>query len=137
MTTVEPLRENIQKLAETFNDPKIREKSYFDFYDDSLIIHGFPRNLPTNKEGFKQFIYMLWNAFPDIRITFEDIIITENKVVCRYVLSGTHRSHFLELPPANKTFRVNGMTIFYFKDRKCVERWNLVDMISLLEQLKS
>ena len=137
MTTIEPLRENIQKLAETFNDPQIREKYYFDFYDDSLIIHGFPPNLPTNKEGFKQFIYMLWNAFPDIRITFEDIIIEENKVVCRYVLSGTHRSDFLELPPTNKTFRVNGMTIFYFKDRKCVERWNLVDMISLLEQLKS
>jgi len=58
VTTVEPLRENIQKLAETFNDPKIREKSYFDFYDDSLIINGFPRNLPTNKEGFKKFIYM-------------------------------------------------------------------------------
>jgi len=137
VVSVEILRENIQKLAETFNDPLIREKSYFDFYDDSLIIHGFPPNLPTNKDGFKQFIYMLWNSFPDIRITFEDIIIEENKVVCRYVLSGTHRSDFLGISPTNNTFRVNGMTIFYFKDRKCVERWNLVDMISLLEQLKS
>ena len=136
MTTVEPLRENIQKLAETFNDPQNRETAYFDFYDDSLIIHGFPPNLPGNKEGFKQFIYMLWNAFPDIRIIFDDIIIEENKVVCRYVLFGTHRGKFLEISPTNKTFRVNGMTIFYFKDRKCVQRWNLVDMISLMEQLK-
>ena len=137
MTTTEPLRQNVQKLAEAFNDPQNRETAYFDFYDDSLIIHGFPPNLPSNKEGFKQFIYMLWNAFPDIRIIFDDIIIEENKVVCRYVLFGTHRGKFLEIPPNNKTFRVNGMTIFYFKDRKCVERWNLVDMISLLEQLKS
>ncbi len=126
----------VQKLAETFNDPQIRQTSYFDFYDDSLAIHGFPPNLPNNKEGFKQFIYILWNAFPDIRILFDDIIIEESKVVCRYVLSGTHKGEFLGIPPTNKSFRVNGMTIFYFKDRKCVQRWNLVDMTSLMEQLK-
>jgi steroid delta-isomerase-like uncharacterized protein len=136
VTTIELLRETVKTLAETFNDPHNREKSYFDFYDDSLVIHGFPPNLPNNKEGFKQFIYMLWDAFPDIRIIFEDIIIEENKVVCRYVLIGTHKADFLGMHPTNKTFRVNGMTIFYFKDRKCAQRWNLVDMISLLEQLK-
>src|SRR6187200_2910605 len=136
MSSLEQLREVVRNLADTFNNPNVRESSYFDFYDDSLIIHGFPPNLPSNKEGFKQFIYMLWSAFPDIRIIFDDIIIEENKVVCRYVLFGTHRGKFLEIPPNNKTFRVNGMTIFYFKDRKCVQRWNLVDMISLMEQLK-
>ncbi len=136
VTTIEPLREIVQKLAETFNNPHIREPSYFDFYDDSLIIHGFPPNFPNNKEGFKQFIYILWNAFPDIKIIFDDIIIEENKVVCRYVLFGTHKGKFLEILPTKKTFKVNGMTIFYFKDRKCVQRWNLVDMISLMEQLK-
>ncbi len=83
MSTNEPLREIVRKLAETFNDPQTRETSYFEFYDDSLIIHGFPPNLPSNKEGFKQFIYLLWNAFPDIRIMFDDIIIEINKVVCR------------------------------------------------------
>jgi len=72
-------------LEETFNNPQNRESSHFDFYDDFLTIHGFPQNLPTNKEGFKQFIYLLWKAFPDIRIMFEDIIIEGNKVVFRYL----------------------------------------------------
>ena len=56
-SSTKPLREVVQQLAETFNDPKIRELSYFDFYDDSLTIYGFPPNLPANKEGLKQFIY--------------------------------------------------------------------------------
>lgn len=137
MSTNEALRGNVQRLAETFNDPQIRETSYFDFYDDSLIVHGFPHNLPNNKDGLKKFIYLLWNAFPNTRIKFDDIIIEENKVVCRYVLLGTHKDEFLSIPPTNRTFRVNGMTIFYFKGRKIVQRWNLVDMISLMEQLKS
>jgi hypothetical protein len=83
MSSPEPLREVVRKLADTFNNPRIRESSYFDFYDNSLIIYGFPPNLPANKEGFKQFIYLLWKAFPDIRIIFEDIIIEGNKVACR------------------------------------------------------
>jgi len=137
MTSVEPLREVVQKLADTFNNPQTRESSYFDFYDDSLIIHGFPPNLPTNKEGFKQFIYLLWKAFPDIRIIFEDTIIEENKVAGRYYLTGTHKGEFVDLKPTDKQFRVNGMTVFSFRDAKVIERWNLVDMISLKEQLGS
>ena len=135
MSSVESLREVVRKLADTFNNPQNRESSYFDFYDDSLIIHGFPQNLPTNKEGFKQFIYLLWKAFPDIRIMFDDIIIEGNKVACRYNLTGTHKGEFMDLRPTDKQFRVNGMTIFSFRDTKCVQRWNLVDMISLMEQL--
>jgi predicted ester cyclase len=134
--SVKALREVVLHLAETFNNPEIRESSYFNFYDDSLMIHGFPPNLPTNKEGFKQFIYLLWNAFPDIIITFEDIIVEGNKVVCRYNLAGTHKGEFVGLQPTGRQFRVNGMTIFSFGDTKVIERWNLVDMMSLIEQLR-
>jgi predicted ester cyclase len=137
MSSVESLREVVRKLADTFNNPQNRESSYFDFYDDSLIIDGFPPNLPTNKEGFKQFIYLLWKAFPDIRIMFDDIIIEGNKVACRYNLTGTHKGEFMDLRPTDKQFRVNGMTVFSFRDKKCVQRWNLVDMISLMEQLRT
>ena len=137
MSSVEPLREVVRKLADTFNNPQNRESSYFDFYDDSLIIHGFPPNLPTNKEGFKQFIYLLWKAFPDIRIMFDDIIIEGNKVACRYNLTGTHKGEFVDLRPTDKQFRVNGMTIFSFRDTKVIERWNVVDMMSLMEQLRT
>jgi predicted ester cyclase len=137
MSSVEPLREVVQRLAHTFNNPQNRESNYFDFYDDSLTIHGFPPNLPANKGGFKEFIYLLWKAFPDIRITFEDIIIEENKVACRYNLTGTHKGEFVDLGPTNKQFRVNGMTVFSFRDSKCIERWNLVDMMSLMEQLRT
>jgi len=135
MSSVKSLREVVRQLADTFNNPQKRESSYFDFYDDSLIIHGFPPHLPTNKEGFKQFINLLWNAFPDIKIMFDDIIIEGNKVACRYNLTGTHKGEFMGLQPTDKQFRVDGMTIFSFIDSKVIERWNLVDMLSLMEQL--
>jgi predicted ester cyclase len=130
MSSVKPLREVVRQLADTFNNPQNRESSYFNFYDDSLNIHGFPPNLPANKEGFKQFIYLLWKAFPDVRIMFDDIIIEGNKVACRYNLTGTHKGDFEDLRPTDKQFRVNGMTVFSFRDAKVIVRWNLVDMMS-------
>jgi predicted ester cyclase len=135
MSSVESIRGVVRRLADTFNDPQRRELSYFDFYDESLTFHDFPPNQISNKEGFKQFIYLLWKAFPDIIITFEEIIIEGNKVACRYNLSGTHKGEFEDLLPTDKKFRVNGMTVFSFRDAKVIERWNLVDMKSLIEQL--
>jgi predicted ester cyclase len=102
-----------------------------------LTIYGFPPNLPANKGGFKQFIYLLWKAFPDIRIIFEDLIIEGNKVAGRYYLTGTHKGEFIGLQPTDKQFKVNGMTVFALRNAKVIERWNIVDMISLREQLSS
>jgi hypothetical protein len=39
MSSLEHLRKVVRNLADTINNPQIRESSYFDFYDDSLIIH--------------------------------------------------------------------------------------------------
>jgi predicted ester cyclase len=89
---------------------------------------------PTRKVLNSSFI-SCWKAFPDIIITFDDIIIEGNKVACRYILAGTHKGEFVDLQPTDKQFRVNGMTIFSFLDAKVIERWNLVDMLSLMEQL--
>lgn len=102
-----------------------------------MIIHGFPLNLHANKDDFKQFIYLLWRAFPDIRIAFDDIIIEGDKVAGIYNLTGTHKGELMDLQPTNKQFRVDGMTVFCFRDTKCIERWNLVDMMSFIEQLRT
>jgi predicted ester cyclase len=118
MSSIGSLKEVVKQLVDTFNNPEIREPSYFDFYDDSLTIHGFAPNLPSN-------------------IVFEDLIVEENKVAGRYYLTGTHKGEFMGLQPSNKQFKVNGMTVWYFQGAKCTERWNLVDMMSLMEQLRT
>jgi hypothetical protein len=50
MSSLEHLRKVVRNLADTFNNPQIRESSYFDFYDDSLIIHGFPQIFQSTRK---------------------------------------------------------------------------------------
>jgi hypothetical protein len=39
------------------------------------------------------------------------------------------------IPPNNKPIKVQDMSLFAFSGSKCVERWELVDMLSMMEQL--
>jgi SnoaL-like polyketide cyclase len=64
---------------------------YFDLYDDDpLVTHGLRPNLPSNKEGLKTFYTGLWQAFPDVNGTFDDILIGGNKAAVRFTMIGTH-----------------------------------------------
>ena len=34
----------------------------------------------------------------------------------------------MDLQPTGIQFRVNGMTVFSFRDRKCIERWDVLSL---------
>jgi predicted ester cyclase len=55
---------------------------------------------------------------------------------------GTQEGEFMGIPPSGKRVKVDGMTILYFDEsssasskKKCVERWNMLDMIGLMQQI--
>lgn len=58
MSSMSSSREVVRQSIDTFNKPQNRESSYFDLYDDSSTMHGLSPNLPSNRDGFKQFIHL-------------------------------------------------------------------------------
>lgn len=128
------IRDILQQVLVNLNNEQNR-MPYFDLYDDSLVTHGLSPNLPSNEQGLKTFYTGLWETLPDVYVTFDDILIGSNKAVVRFTMVGTHRGKFWGIPPRNKSFKVQGMSLFVFNDSKCVERWELIDMLSMIEQL--
>ena len=118
----------------SFNNQGDRS-GYFDLYDSSLIAHGFPPDLPGNFEGVKIFYNALWAAFPDSHLEFDDIVIQGDRLAARFTFSGTQRGEFLGIPPTGKKITVQGMRFFKFRGTKGIETWNLVDMLSMMQQL--
>ena len=59
------------------------------FYALDGIDHNAPPGSPPGFDFMKQFHIMVRAAFPDARITVEDLIAEGNKVVCRFTASGT------------------------------------------------
>ena len=60
----------------------------------------------TGRAGIARVYEMWFQAFPDLQITQEEVLIDGNRAAVRYTLSGTHSGGFLGLPPTGKQFHV-------------------------------
>jgi steroid delta-isomerase-like uncharacterized protein len=86
--------------------------------------------------GFKEFISMVGNAFPDFIIKVEDMVAEENKVTVRVTVSGTHKGMLMgSIPPTGKHATWTGIDIFGIENGKIKERWSQRDLLGLMQQL--
>jgi predicted ester cyclase len=59
----------------------------------------------------------------------------DNRVLTRFLWSGTHQGEFLGIPATNRAIQVWGMVIDRFEDRKVKSTRILLDTWSLMQQL--
>jgi predicted ester cyclase len=86
-------------------------------------------------EVFKQTVTMYRSAFPDVRITVDDVIAAVDKVVLRWHSEGTHRGELEGMAPTGARGSVTGISIDLWKDGKIVESWSEWDNLGLARQL--
>ena len=105
------------------------------FAADCVIhINGSPDpNLSVG--GFKQMMVGLLAAFPDLRLTIEDQIITGNKVATRWVAEGTNSAPFGNVPATGRRVRIDGLILDRVADGRVVERWEQWDQAGMMQQL--
>lgn len=106
--------------------------------DPQAIDHstvGGKEKTEVGPESFKKIIGMFRAAMPNINLDVQDEIFTEDKVVHRWVLTGTDTGGVMGMPPSNKDLSFSGTTIVRLEDGKIVERWANVDELGLLQQL--
>jgi steroid delta-isomerase-like uncharacterized protein len=90
---------------------------------------------PLGLEGFRRFVEMYRNAFPDIRFTVEDQVAEVDMVVTRWSAVGTHQGDLMGIPPSGKRAEVTGITVERFSGGKFVESWVEADMLDVMQQL--
>ena len=101
-------------------------------FNPDFVEHQF--GLHATIEGMQGDIQFLRTAFPDFKLTIEDMVETEDKVWIRMVARGTNLGGFMG-PPNGKTFEVAVFDVCRFKDGKIVEHWGSPDRFALLAQL--
>lgn len=74
-------------------------------------------------------------AFPDINWEVEELIASGDKVILRYVLSGTHQGKFQGIPATGNKVEASGITIIRIENGKFVEEREEFDMLGLMTQL--
>jgi steroid delta-isomerase-like uncharacterized protein len=100
-----------------------------------FIWHGGSVGEFRSLEEFKQGVGPFFTAFPDLRLTPEELLGEGSQVVCRYTWHGTHQGDFFGVPATGKRVGVSGISIYRVAGGRIAEEWWLEDLLGLMQQL--
>jgi len=103
--------------------------------DDFVEHEELPPGIPQGKGAPKAFTTMFRSAFPDFRMTIEEMLQDGNKVISRVRVSGTHKGEFMGIPPTDNKFDIAAIDIVEFRDDKAIGHWGVMDTAGMMEQL--
>ena len=129
------LTDDNKALVQRFYEEIVNQKNLSaldQFVAPNAVNHTVPSGLP---QGPNQFLSMHLNAFPDAKVTVQDLLADGDKVVALVNIHGTHQGAFRAVSPTGKPITVMGIHIFRIENGKMVEHWGLADRLSALRQL--
>lgn len=86
-------------------------------------------------EGITGLVTLLRTAFPDAEFPIEDLVATEDRVVVRWTMIGTHEGEFAGIAPTGASVTMSGMALLTLEDGMIVENWIQYDRLGLLQQI--
>lgn len=104
------------------------------FSPDFQIPDALPA-VPPGTAGIKHHVRAWRAAFPDMRVTIDDLIAEGDKVVYRWTVQGTHQGEFMGAPATGEPVRVSGIVILRVADGHFLEMWQSYDRTGFLQRL--
>lgn len=83
----------------------------------------------------KKRVALYRTAFPDIRLTIEDMLAEGETVMARWSCRGTHKGDLNGIAPTGKQFQITGVSIARFTNGKMFEGYVNWDALGLMQQL--
>lgn len=108
------LRSHFEDFVNNQKAEVIRVNMTPDFFD-----HDGPGGKPTGVEGDEQMMRAMYQLFPDLHITIDDMVAEGDKVVCRNRWHGTNST-------SGRPMEFHGFVEWRFEGDKIAERWATV-----------
>ena len=125
----------VRRFVEEFinqNRPAVAEEIFATDYEGYIPGNREPRRGVAAEQAFTA----VWlAAFPDGRVTIEDIIAEGDRVAGRSVFTGTHTGEFMGLPATGRAVTMPIISLFRLRDGKIVENRGEFDQLGLMQQL--
>lgn len=89
------------------------------------------------RDGFRQHVNWFRAAFPDQKITINDLISEEDRVVVYWTIEGTHQGEFWGVQPTGRKVSGRAISLITVKKGQIVEYSVRPDSLGILIQLGS
>lgn len=128
-------RERNKQIARNFFEEVLgqgRLDKYADSHAKDFVAHAgnheatLEEDIAAAKEERK--------ALPDMKVWVNQMVAERDLVSVYWSASGTDAQAAMGLPATGRKIKIDGMTLFRFKDGKIREEWSAWDMLSVLRQ---
>lgn len=103
--------------------------------DEDIRFRGSLDITANGIEGFKEYAYMLANAFPNLYHAVEMSVYENNSVATYVTYTGTHEGQLFDYAPTGKRICYSGASFIQIKNGKIASINILGDLNSLHKQL--
>ena len=129
---VETNKQTVRRLYDLLNAGNVEEIQ-------DLVTDGYDEHDPlpgqgAGRDGVLDRYSMLIDALAP-QFTIEDVIAEGDRVVVRWMNSGTHVGEFAGIPPTGRAFSIAGIDIYRVVEGRLAEHWHVVDQLAMLGQL--
>ncbi len=101
----------------------------------NFVDHSQPQGSPGGLEGFRRYFASLRGAFPDLRLTVEDVLVDGGKVAVRVTGRGTQTGEYMGVQPTGRQVVVPFIDIMRVEADRIVEHWGAQDLLGLMRDL--
>jgi len=105
-----------------------------DYADDSRI-ESPTGGTHQGRTAAAKVLQAVFDGFPDLTTTTEQLIIDGNSVAQVMKMEGTDLGGFLGLPPTGKAFHLPGVFLYEFRDGLIVRERRIYDFTGMLIQV--
>jgi steroid delta-isomerase-like uncharacterized protein len=102
---------------------------------DDFVDHSPFGPFAPDRDGVLALFSMIFDAFPDFRAEIHQQFVDGEYVTTRKTFRGTHRGEFMGIPSTGNQVEFDVIDILRITDGKMHEHWNVVDALTLMQQL--
>lgn len=84
-------------------------------YEGIDVAYAFPRR---GREDIRQTMALYLQAFPDLHVTLESLVVQDNRAALAWIGRGTHQGRLMNIPPTGREVKIRGTTFFTIHDNQ-------------------
>jgi len=105
------------------------------FFAPDVVSHDMPPGFPQGIEGVRRFFQSFHDAFPDISVRVDEIVVEGDRAAIATTIVGTHDGELLGIAATGRRVAITGIDLVRVQDGRIVEHRGLTDTVGLLRQL--
>jgi len=101
---------------------------------DDYVSHGPQAPPAEGPDGVRDRVG-LYQESVDGHWDVQELISADDRVVARWIGTGTHRGELMGIPATGKPIEVEAISVFRVENGKIAEEWTVWDALGLLQQV--